>query len=210
VSRWLPANKAVVFDYLSDPGLCRIPCYALLHRTEVLSFNCCLSVAKYHWQWQITTSVTFLVVLCRIVRISKIVKMGWKKSLSEVQRGQIVALHNEGLSEHKIAAKLKVSKTAVHQSIKKFNQHGSYKDLHRRGRPRKTTIRDDYLMKRIVTRSPLSSINNVRTALLERGVTVGCMTVSRRLSWEFGLKSYKPARKPRLTPAMKAKWLAFA
>jgi len=114
-------------------------------------------------------------------------------------------LHNEGLSEHKIAAKLKVSKTAVHQSIKKFNQHGSYKDLHRRGRPRKTTIRDDYLMKRIVTRSPLSSINNVRTALLERGVTVGCMTVSRRLSWEFDLKSYKPARKPRLTPAMKAK-----
>jgi len=48
-------------------------------------------------------------------RISKIVKMGRKKSLSEVQRGQIVALHNEGLSERKIAAKLKVSKTAVHQ-----------------------------------------------------------------------------------------------
>ena len=41
--------------------------------------------------------------------------MGWKKSLSEVQRGQIVALHNEGLSERKIAAKLKVNKTTVHQ-----------------------------------------------------------------------------------------------
>jgi len=103
--------------------------------------------------------------------------MGRKKSLSEVQRGQIVALHNEGLSERKIASKLKVSKTAVHQSIKKFNQYGSYKDLHRRGRPRKTTIRDDRLMKRIVTRSPLSS-NKVRGALLERGVTVGRMTVS--------------------------------
>jgi len=48
-------------------------------------------------------------------RISKIVKMGRKKSLSEIHRGQIVALHNEGLSERKIAAKLKVSKTAVHQ-----------------------------------------------------------------------------------------------
>ncbi|KAG1664956.1 putative glycosyltransferase STELLO1 [Nymphon striatum] len=94
--------------------------------------------------------------------------MGRKKSLSEVQRGQIVALHNEGLSERKIAAKLKVSKTAVHQSIKKFKQYGSYKDLHRSGRPRKTTIRDDCLMKRIVTRSPLSSINKVRAALLER------------------------------------------
>ena len=136
--------------------------------------------------------------------------MGRKKSLSEVQRGQIVALHNEGLSERKIAAKLKVSKTAVHQSIKKFKQCGSYKDLHRSGRPRKTMIRDDHLMKRIVTRSPLSSIIKVRAALLERGVTVGRVTVSRRLSLEFGLKSYKPARKPCLTPAMKAIRLAFA
>jgi len=36
----------VVIDYLSDPGLCRIPCHTLLYRTEVLSFNCGLSVAK--------------------------------------------------------------------------------------------------------------------------------------------------------------------
>jgi len=40
-------NKAVIFDYLSDPGLRRIPCYTLLRRTEVLSFNCGLTVAKY-------------------------------------------------------------------------------------------------------------------------------------------------------------------
>ena len=36
------------------------------------------------------------------------------------------------------------------------------------------------------------------------------MTVSRRLSQEFVQKSCKPARKPRLTPAIKAKRLAFA
>ena len=36
------------------------------------------------------------------------------------------------------------------------------------------------------------------------------MTIFRRLSREFNLKSYKPARKPRLTPVMKAKRLAFA
>ena len=111
--------------------------------------------------------------------------MGRKKSLSEVQGGQIVALHEEGLSECEIAAKLKVSKTAVHQSIKKFKQYGSYKDLHRSKRPRKTTIRDDHLIKEIVTRSPLSSINKVRAAFFERGVTLGRVTVSRRLSREF-------------------------
>jgi len=40
--------------------------------------------------------------------------MGRKKSLSEVQRDQTVALHKEGLSERETAARLKVSKTAVH------------------------------------------------------------------------------------------------
>jgi len=40
----------VVIDYLSDPGLRRIPCYTLLYHTEVLSFNCGWSVAKCpHW-----------------------------------------------------------------------------------------------------------------------------------------------------------------
>jgi len=47
VSTWLPANKAVIFDYLSYPGLRRIPCYTLLHRNEVLCFNRGLGVAKY-------------------------------------------------------------------------------------------------------------------------------------------------------------------
>jgi len=37
----------VVIDYLSDPVFHVIPCYALFHRTEVLPFNCGLSVAKY-------------------------------------------------------------------------------------------------------------------------------------------------------------------
>jgi len=47
INRWLPANKAVVFTYLSDPGLRRIALYTLHHSPEVLSFNCGLSVAKY-------------------------------------------------------------------------------------------------------------------------------------------------------------------
>jgi len=31
--------------YLSDLGLCRIPCYMLLHRTEVLWFECKISAS---------------------------------------------------------------------------------------------------------------------------------------------------------------------
>jgi len=36
-----------MIDYLSDLGFRRIPCFTL-HRTEALSLNCGLSVAKYH------------------------------------------------------------------------------------------------------------------------------------------------------------------
>jgi len=35
-------------DYLNDPGFLIIPCYMLLHHTEVLSFNYGVSVAKYN------------------------------------------------------------------------------------------------------------------------------------------------------------------
>ena len=53
-------------------------------------------------------------------------------------------------------------------------------------------------------------MKKIKAELLRRGRKVSHMTVSRRLSKEFNLKSYKPAKKPRLTPAMKAKRLQFA
>ena len=43
--------------------------------------------------------------------------MGKKKSLTEVQRAQIVILHKEEVSERRIAARLNVSKTGVHQAL---------------------------------------------------------------------------------------------
>ena len=177
-----------------------------LHHTNCFSFSISFMLFSQHS----LVELTFKAVLSWNFQIFKIVKMGRKKSSSEVQRGQIVALHGEGLSELKISAKLTVSKMAVHQLIKKFELFGSYMDLPRSGKPRKTTVRDDHVMKRIVTRSPMGSVSKVRGALVERGVSVSRMTVSRRLSQELSLKSYKPARKLRLTPAMKAKQLTFA
>ena len=50
----------------------------------------------------------------------------------------------------------------------------------------------------------------MRSALLAHGTDVSCKTVKRRLTKDFGLKAFKPAKKPRLTPAMKLKRLNFA
>ena len=136
--------------------------------------------------------------------------MGKKKSLTEVQRAQIVILHEEEVSERQIAARLSVSKTGVHQAITKHVSQGMFCDRKLSGRPRKTSIRDDNFIRRMVVRSPTTSTKKLQAALLRKGTRVTQMTISRRLSREFNLKLYKPARKPRLTPVMKAKRLAFA
>ena len=48
-----------------------------------------------------------------------------RKSISEVRRTQIVISHCEELSEQKMTIKIKITKTAAHQAIKKFQLHCS-------------------------------------------------------------------------------------
>ena len=83
-------------------------------------------------------------------------------------------------------------------------------DKKRSGRPRKTTPRDDHLIRRVAVRSPTSFCKKIRSALLLKGTDVHRTTIGRRLVNEFGLKSHKPVEKPRLTEAMKDKRVIFA
>lgn len=136
--------------------------------------------------------------------------MGKKPSLTTTTRAQVFALKQEGYTERQLAVRFKCSKTAIHQAIIRYQETGSFEDKRRSGRPRITSARDDSVMKRIAIRSPSSSIKKIKAGLLEHGCRVSSTTVSRRLSSEFGLKSCKPAKKPRLTPVMKTKRLEFA
>ena len=83
--------------------------------------------------------------------------MGRKTSLSDVQRARIVTLHEEGHSERKMAVKMSCSKTAVHTTINNFDFYGNYSDKKKSGRPRKTSRRDDHMMKLTISRSPTNS-----------------------------------------------------
>ena len=86
----------------------------------------------------------------------------------------------------------------------------SYSDLKRSGRLKKITVRDDHLMKTIIVRSSTRAIKKVQSALLAKGVKASDMTVSRRLTYDSGLKSQKPAKKPLLAKSMKTKRFTFA
>jgi len=133
--------------------------------------------------------------------------MSKKRSLSEAQRAQIVILRQEGFTDRAISERLTVSKTAAHQAVVKFKNCGFYSACKRSGRPRKTTRRDDILIKRCAVKSPTCSAKKIRAELGETGSWISRRTISRRLTDEFGLKSRKPARKPRLAPARKLKRL---
>ena len=128
---------------------------------------------------------------------------------TDVEHGQIVALHKNGLSQCQISKQLGINRSSVQQTIKKSAKEGIFGNQKKSGRPRKTTARDDIAMKRFVAHSPTSSCKKVRANLLRKGTDVSISIVSRRLSKEFGLKSCKPAKKTKLTPIMK-KRLAFA
>ena len=119
-------------------------------------------------------------------------------------------LHKEGLSERKISEKVLIRRPAVYTAIEKYYEDRTYVDKPGSGRPRKTTPREDHIMRRTVVRLPNSSCKKIQANLLCHGTEVSISTISRRLSKEFGLKSYKPAAKPRLTSEVKKKRLAFA
>jgi len=55
-------------------------------------------------------------------------KMGKETLLSTEKRAQIVTLSNSNFSVSQIAKKVKVSKTAMHNAIMKYQNEGTFKD----------------------------------------------------------------------------------
>ena len=94
------------------------------------------------------------------------------------------------------------------QSLK-YRSKGIFTDRKRSGRPKVTTSREDRLKHQVVTCSLTSFSKKIQAKLLDTGTAVSTKTIQHRLSSKFGLKSYMPARKPRLTKTMK-KRLDFA
>ena len=70
--------------------------------------------------------------------------MGKKPSFTVVNRTEIVALHEVGLSEREISKRTHVSKAVVHSAACKFSSFGKCTDLKRSVRPRSTSARVDH------------------------------------------------------------------
>lgn len=104
--------------------------------------------------------------------------MGKNKSLTSEIRQKIVLMQQSGRSRNFIAHVLHLSKTAVNNAIKKYKDHGTFDDLQRKGRPRKTSLRDDLRIKRLCNLNPTASSGYIKREL---GLEVAERNIRHRL-----------------------------
>lgn len=131
-----------------------------------------------------------------------------KKELSKECRAQAVILRKSGMKYAEISKKLRISLCAIHKAVKRHEELGSFASRKRSGRPRVTTPQDDRAMMRVVKQSPKASSVQVLIRLPRTSQNVSTRTIRRRL-FDAGLKSYTPAKKPRLSPKNVADRVAF-
>ena len=124
--------------------------------------------------------------------------MGKKSDILPTVRAQISISHKVGHSQMQIASRLHISQSVVSKALTRIRHMGSFLSRPKCGRPRVTTTRDDAAIRRAAIAHPLSSAADIAAGLpMESHVSL--RTIRRRLSHEMGLKSYRPATKPRLS-----------
>lgn len=118
--------------------------------------------------------------------------------LSPKTRGKIEALHSVGHSVRQIAVLIQRSKTAVHHCLQRLSD-GTSSYQNRPGRGKKTTKREDRLLKRLALQTRRAPSRLLSYQLAEdTGSQVSGRTVRRRLS-EAGVKARRPRKKPQLS-----------
>lgn len=137
-------------------------------------------------------------------------KMGRVKEISVEKRAQIQVLSQEGYSQRQVAARCGVSVSCVSKTLSRINNTNDYRSRKRSGRPKATTIRTDRLIHRYAKAHPFASSSEIRANLpATEGNLCSTVTIRRRLTKNFGLRAFKPAKKPFLSQRNIRDRLAF-
>ncbi|CAG9565363.1 unnamed protein product [Danaus chrysippus] len=133
-----------------------------------------------------------------------------KSELSAEQRLRIKILHEQGMSQVKIAREVKCSRCAVQYAINRFKETGTHENRPRTGRRKVTTEREDRLLIRQSLQNRKKTALELAAALSEaKGSSVSVYTVRRRLL-KAGLKGFKARKKPWLSEHNKKNRLEWA
>jgi transposase len=122
-----------------------------------------------------------------------------KSEISQCERHLIIFLYKEGLTQRSIAAKVQKGQSTVGYIIKKFKETGCISNRKRSGRPRKTSKRDDAVLRRLSLKNRCwTSPELKREWQQSTGVNV-CASLIRYRLLGMGLRGCRAAKKPLVT-----------
>ena len=113
-------------------------------------------------------------------------------------RTVIIALHKKGFTGKDIAASKIAPKSTIYRIIKNFKECGSIVVKKVSGHPRKSSKRQDHLLKLIQLRDRCTTRTELAQEWQQEGVSASALTVRQRLL-EDGLVSIRAAKKPLLS-----------
>ncbi|NP_001133228.1 transposase-like [Salmo salar] len=113
-------------------------------------------------------------------------------------RAVIIALHKKGFTGKDIAARKIAPESTIYRIIKNFKESGSIVVKKASGRPRKSSKRQDRLLKLIQLQDRGTTSTALAQEWRQAGVSASARTVRRRLL-EDGLVSRRAAKKPLLS-----------
>ena len=132
-----------------------------------------------------------------------------RRKLSDFDRTRGIAWLQDRVGVREVARRLQVSHSVIIRLRDRFQATGIVKERPRPGRPKKTTAREDRFIVRQALRTRTTTANTVRRRLQAATHTAVCqMTIRRRLN-AANLRARRPVRKPTLTPAHRARRLAW-
>lgn len=136
--------------------------------------------------------------------------MGRKKDLSTAIRAQVVVLKKQKLSNRVVGKMLKISEKCVRDTMKRYNELGSFRTRKRCGRPTLASPRIMRTVRRIVTDNPSATCSEIKQQI--RGLcpqVPSVRTINDIVSKKLNLPSRRPSRKPLINDAQRAKRLKF-
>lgn len=138
--------------------------------------------------------------------------MGKRGDLSPRKKAEVKALINtKNFSNREISRKVCVSEASVRRIKKKIEcgEELSPKRKSRCGRKPIFTPRSERCVKKICVENRFATTKMIKIKLEEANINASERTVRRKLK-DLGFKAHRPARKPKLTAAMKTKRLNWA
>jgi transposase len=131
-----------------------------------------------------------------------------RRKLSDAERWQAIGMIQTGMTYRRVGEYLNVSHSVIVRLVQHWRRTGGVEESKRTGRPRKTTEREDRLLKRLARQSPFDTANTLRSRWNTQ-TRISRSTVNRRLNKDR-LRSRRPMKRPLLSQRHKRARLLLA